>query len=129
MSTTGNDTPKNTGIKPKPPHDTILVMRVADLPQDRRPAQYSVQYADRAKVHTFSKRLRQVLDLLRRGPVFCASPVRISQAVMELREDYGFDIETKRYPGNPITGAGSYGVYFLKTETALIDRVPHGEGV
>ena len=120
---------EKSGITLIPPHNTTRVMRLADLPQDRRPAQYRVQHADKAKVHTFSKRLRQVLDLLRRGPVFCASPVRISQAVMELREDYGFNIETKRYPGNPITGAGSYGVYELLTEVELIDRLPHGEGV
>lgn len=35
---------------------------------------------------TVSKRKRQVLEALRRGPIYCASPVRLSQAVAELRE-------------------------------------------
>ncbi len=110
--------------KDKPPKNAQRIMRVADLPQTRSPAQYEVQNGDEPpKTVTLEKRQRQIMDLLIRGPVYCASPVRLSDVVHILKRDIGLDVETKMYPGNPITGSGAYGVYFLKSPVTLVDRL------
>ncbi|WP_299847735.1 hypothetical protein [uncultured Roseovarius sp.] len=111
-----------TDIKTKPPSNTIRIMRVADLPPDRNPAQYEIQNGDdKPKVVTLMKRQRQMMDLLIAAPVYCASPVRLSDVVHILKREIGLEVETKFYPGNPITGAGAYGVYFL---TSQVCRLP-----
>ncbi|MEO0667560.1 MAG: hypothetical protein AAFZ99_06555 [Pseudomonadota bacterium] len=43
---------------------------------------------------TLCKRWRDMMDTLRKGPVYCASPVRLSDAVHVLRNDYQVPIET-----------------------------------
>jgi hypothetical protein len=98
-------------------------MRVADLPQERGPAQYEVTNCEqKSRVFTLSKRQRQIIDLLISAPTYCASPVRIGDAVHIMKREIGLDVETKFYPGNTITGAGAYGVYFLKSQVRRIDR-------
>ena len=97
-----------------PPANAQRIWRVADLPKGRSPATYVVCNEGQPPASvTLQKRLRQVLDLLRAGPVYCASPVRISDIVHILKRDYGILVETTMYPGDPDTGAGSYGVYSL----------------
>ncbi|MEO3416810.1 hypothetical protein AAFO92_19335 [Roseovarius sp. CAU 1744] len=97
-----------TDIKTKPPTNTVRIMRIADLPQERSPAQYELQNGDsKPKVVTLSKRQRQVMDLLIAAPFFCASPVRLSDVVHILKRETGLEVDTKFYPGNPITGAGA----------------------
>ena len=112
----------NNKITTKPPSNTVRIMRVADLPQERSPALYELQNGDsKPKVVTLSKRQRQVMDLLIASPVYCASPVRLSDVVHIMKREIGLEVETKFYPGNPITGAGAYGVYFL---TFKVHRLP-----
>jgi len=43
---------------------------------------------------TLAKRWQKMFETLRRGPVFCASPVRLSDAVFVLRSEYGVEIDT-----------------------------------
>ena len=98
----------------RPPSNAQRIWRVADLPNDRTPATYIVvNDGEQPSRVTLQKRLRQVLDLLRAGPVYCASPVRLSDIVHILKRDHGILVETTMYPGDPDTGAGSYGVYSL----------------
>lgn len=100
----------------KPPHDARRIRRVADLPPERRAACYLIQNGDEPpRSVILDKRKRQVLDLLRQAPVFCASPVRVSDVVFVLKRECGLDVETTLYPGDPETGAGSYGVYTLRS--------------
>ena len=100
-----------------PPESAKRIWRVSDLPKDRAPALYRIQLADGSeRLHLLSKRKRQVVDLLIRGPVYCASPVRISDIVHVLKRETGVHIHTEYYPGDPNTGAGAYGVYYLQSD-------------
>lgn len=56
------------------------------------------------------------------GPVYCASPVRISDIVFVLKRENGLEVDTEFYPGDPETGAGQYGVYFLKSRVRRLIR-------
>lgn len=104
-----------------PPANARRITRVADLPDDRTPAQYAVTNTDgTTSVATLQKRQRQVMDLLIAAPVHCASPVRISDIVHILKREIGLEVETEMYPGDEVTGAGSYGVYFLKSTVVRI---------
>lgn len=47
---------------------------------------------------TISKRWHEVFAAVRIGPIFCASPVRLSDAVCVLRRDYQVPIETDTTP-------------------------------
>ena len=41
--------------------------------------------------------------------------MRIRDIVFLLKTEDGIDIETLRFPGNPATGSGPYGVYVLRS--------------
>lgn len=104
-----------------PPNDARRIWRVNDLPHDRRPATYLIRNGDAPpRKVTLDKRQRQILDLLRAGPVYAASPVRISDIVHVLKRDIELDVETVRYPGDPSTGSGSFGVYFLRSSVTPV---------
>jgi hypothetical protein len=104
-----------------PPNNARRIWRVADLPQDRGPATYLIRSGDAPpRKVTLDKRQRQILDLLRAGPVFAASPVRISDIVHVLKRDIELEVETARYPGDPATGSGSFGVYFLRSSVTPV---------
>ena len=67
----------NTETNIKPPTNAQRISRVADLPQDRTPADYLVTTeGSDPKTVSLKKRKRQVLDLLMTAPVYAASPVR-----------------------------------------------------
>ena len=105
----------------RPPEASQFVWGVMDLPQDRLPWDYEIRNGeDDPTVFALKDRKRQVMDLLIQGPVYCASPVRISDIVHILKRDIGLDVETKMYPGNPETGAGSHGVYFLRSSVRRV---------
>lgn len=110
-------------IQLKPPASTQRIMRRADLFPDRHSvwAQIHNEGAEPKKAR-LSKSKLQVVGTLKRGPVYAASPVRISDIVHLLKRDVGLDIETKMYPGDPVTGSGPYGVYFLKSKVTLLDN-------
>ncbi|MEM9232518.1 MAG: hypothetical protein AAGB10_23275 [Pseudomonadota bacterium] len=106
-----------------PPADAKRVMRVADLPQDRSPARYEIRnLGEKPRLVTRDKRQRQILDLLIAGPVFCASPVRISDTVHIHKREIGLQVETTMYPGDPATGAGAYGIYRLISRVRRLDE-------
>ncbi|MCW3784344.1 hypothetical protein [Defluviimonas salinarum] len=111
--------PNNT-----PPRNAQRIYRVGDLPKDRSPAQYRITRRDGETVTAnLRKRRRQILDLLMQGPVYCASPVRISDIVCILKHECGLDVETVFYPGDKEAGAGDFGVYFLHSAVARLDGV------
>jgi hypothetical protein len=106
----------------QPPKNAQRIYRVAELPPFRGPETFIIHEGDELREVTLSKRQRQVLELLMCAPVYCASPVRISDMVFVLREEVGLDIETRMFPGDPETGAGSYGVYFLNSRVERADQ-------
>lgn len=111
-----------------PPDYARRIWRVSDLPQDRGPATYLIRNGNAPlRKATLDKRQRQILDLLRAGPVYAASPVRISDIVHVLKRDIELDVETVRYPGDPATGAGSFGVYFLRSVVSPVVELEAAE--
>ena len=110
--------------KSKPNTAIQRIMRVADLPQERDKAPYEISNAgEKPKVAILQKRQRQIVDLLINGPVYCASPVRISDVVHILKREVGLRVDTTMYPGNPETGAGDYGIYTLISTVRRVDDV------
>lgn len=106
-----------------PPRNTKRIARVADLPQERGKASYEIQNGDqKPKTVTLCKRQRQVLDLLIDAPVYCASPVRISDVVHIMKREISLDVDTEMYPGADVVGSGSYGVYFLKSRVRPLSK-------
>lgn len=107
----------------KPPANAQRIWRVADLPKERAPAHYLIACGDGAPTKVLlSKRRRQVMELLKQGPVYCASPVRISDIVHLLKRETGVIVDTEYYPGDSETGAGTYGVYFLRSTVTPIQH-------
>ncbi|MEM7473233.1 MAG: hypothetical protein AAF340_17935 [Pseudomonadota bacterium] len=79
---------------PKKPNPD-WIMSLSDMSGNRTRQRYVV---DGEVEITVSKRWRDMLDTLRQGPVYCASPVRLSDAVCVLRRDYRVPIETDVTP-------------------------------
>lgn len=99
-------------------------MRISDLPHNRRPARFLISnQGGEPQTVVLSKRRRQIIELLMRGPVYCASPVRISDVVSVLKHETSIDIHTEFYAGDRDIGAGDYGVYFLRSTVCRIDDV------
>lgn len=82
-------------FKKKSPKDTRWIMSRRDLPQTRVPSSYLLkkETGDERTI-TLSHRYLQVFEALRIGPIHCASPLRLSDAVLILRRDYEVDIVT-----------------------------------
>lgn len=97
---------------PEGNQDPRWIMAVRDLPQDRNTVLFTI---DNDRTTLIGKRLRQVLEALQKGPIFCASPVRLSDAVLILRRDYGVRIETQ-------TTQDGRKFYSLKSTVALTIR-------
>lgn len=75
------------------------IMSIRDLPLNRTPAKYEVTKGDGTKaVVTLKDRKRQMADAMLIGPVFCASTVRLGDAVFRLKEDHGLHAATKATP-------------------------------
>lgn len=107
----------------KPPLTAQRVWQVSDLPRARGPAKYQIVDGKGLDcIVTLSKRRRQVMDLLIQGPVYCASPVRISDIVHLLKRETGVEVDTQYYPGDKETGAGTYGVDFLRSIVTRVER-------
>lgn len=106
------------GEHPLLPKSTRHFRDGRDLPSatDKRP--YRMPAECGPVVRIVGGRCRQVLDLLREGPVFCASPVRLSYAVQKLREQ-GFRIETRRFTDT--RDGFIFGIYIL---SECVDPVP-----
>jgi hypothetical protein len=77
-------------------HTPRWVMSVADLPTDRAPAKYEITTGDGdTKTVTLDNRKRQVVDAMLIGPLFCASTVRLGDAVFRLKEDHNLFADTR----------------------------------
>ena len=110
----------------RPPPNTLRVNAWRDMPEDRTPARYEVQSggAD-PKAIIVSKGPRVVLDALIKQPVFCASPVRISECVSVLRHDFGVPIDMTVYENDRATGRRRFGVYTLAADVRRIEGQHH----
>lgn len=71
------------------------ILSLRDMSGNRAKQRYRI---DGEAEITLSKRWRDMMDTLRKGPVYCASPVRLSDAVCVLRRDYQVPIETETTP-------------------------------
>lgn len=98
----------------RPPTNALRVEAWRDLPSDTQMARYKVtdQNGD-SHIITVAKGNRIILDALIARPVFCASPVRISDRVCILRHEYGVPITKQMYENDAATDRSKFGVYFL----------------
>jgi len=101
-------------IPKRPPSNALRVDRWADLPSDRAPARYRITdpNGDSREINC-SKGNRVILDALLKSPVYCASPVRISDRVCILRHEYGVPITKEMYENDAATDRAKFGVYFI----------------
>lgn len=107
----------------RPPKNSLRVLAWRDLPKDRTPARYAIPCADGStKEITLAKGNRIILDALIERPVYCASPVRISDRVCILRNEYGVPIDKEMYDADPATDRQRFGVYFIGKGVRRIER-------
>lgn len=91
-------------------------MKRADLHQDRKPKAKLIENDEAAPfVEMFSKRKLQVLETFEKSPLYCASPVRLSDVVMILKRDHGVDIVTTYHTEVGVPDPATFGVYALKS--------------
>jgi hypothetical protein len=107
----------------RPPSNALRVEAWRDLPPDGSPARYRITGDDGA-VHqiTLAKGNRIILDALLKQPVYCASPVRISDRVCILRHEYRVPIIKEMFENDAATDRAKFGVYFLNGQVERITR-------
>ncbi|MEM8802898.1 MAG: hypothetical protein AAGF55_10225 [Pseudomonadota bacterium] len=121
MNTTSQDTQQAA----RPPSNALRVTAWRDLPADRVPATYRItDHAGEVRYITLSKGNRTILDGLLNSPLYCASPVRISDRVCILRRDYGVPIRKEMYENDTATDRARFGVYFIDGH---VERLPQAE--
>lgn len=112
----------NPAIKTiRPPANALRVEAWRDLPSDPAPARYMIT-GDDGTVHqiTLAKGNRIILDALLNQPVYCASPVRISDRVCILRREYRVPITKEMFENDAATDRAKFGVYFLNGQVERI---------
>ena len=98
----------------RPPANALRVEAWRDLPKDRESARYKITGNDGVvSIITLAKGNRIILDALLKQPVYCASPVRISDRVCILRHEYRVPIIKEMYENDAPTDRAKFGVYFL----------------
>lgn len=106
----------------RPPANALRVQKWSDMPNGTTPARYEIVDEDGpAKTITLAKGNRIILDALIQQPVYCASPVRISDRVCILRRDYGVPITKEMYSNDTATDRAKFGVYFLSGTVRRVD--------
>ncbi len=101
----------------QPPKDARRIYSWDQTPNLTAPATYVVQdEGQEPRSITVSKNMRRVLEALMRNPIYAASYCRISCRVLELRHDYGVEIECVRYQTDLPTKRQTFGVYFLRSK-------------
>jgi len=101
----------------RPPANALRVAAWRDLPKDGATARYKITREDGGvSVITLAKGNRIILDALLEQPVYCASPVRISDRVCILRHEYRVPITKKMYENDAATDRAKFGVYFLNCQ-------------
>lgn len=109
-----NEQTKQSKPNERPPVNALRVNRWADLSIQAAPATYEIRGEDGDKrIITVAKGNRIILDALLNSPVYCASPVRISDRVCILRHEYGVPITKEMYDNDISTGRAKFGVYFI----------------
>ena len=104
----------NKQLEDRPPANALRVEAWRDLPNDVALASYRFIDGEGAeKTIKLAKGNRVILDALIAQPVYCASPVRISDRVCILRNEYGVPITKKMYANDTATDRARFGVYFL----------------
>lgn len=105
----------------RPPANALRVEAWRDLPSDPAPARYRITGED-GTVHqiTLAKGNRIILDALLNQPVYCASPVRISDRVCILRREYRVPITKEMFENDAATDRAKFGVYFLNGQVERI---------
>ncbi len=114
--------PNDSHFLDRPPANALRVDAWRDLPPYRTPARYRITDADGdSRIITLSKGNRVILDALLLQPLYCASPVRISDRVCILRRDYGVPITKEMYVNDTATDRAKFGVYFLGEGVSRIE--------
>jgi hypothetical protein len=110
LTLVSNQTTKPT----RPPANSLRVEAWRDLPADDGPARYRItDQGGQTHEITLKKGNRIILDALMNQPVYCASPVRISDRVCILKREYGVPIDKEMYENDTATDRAKFGVYFL----------------
>ncbi|MGK7652422.1 hypothetical protein ACSQ76_08405 [Roseovarius sp. B08] len=114
----------NKKTEATPPENTRWIISRHDLPLRRGGAYYAVQRAEGTReTLTLSNRKRQVLDALMRSPIYCASPVRLSDIVLLLRNENGINIETEFFQENDGIENTRFGIYVLVDQVRYLGEV------
>ncbi len=104
------------------------ITRRSDLPQARGLAAYIWNDPDVGEVRTIvSKRDRQVLDAIIKSPVFCASPIRVSDSVLRLRRDHGVPVLREDYTEQDGDETLNFGIYHLGANVQLAPSKVEGK--
>ncbi len=112
--------------KIRPPSNALRVKSWQDLPTNGAPARYKITANDgSAHVIKIANGTRIILDALLNQPVYCASPVRISDRVYILRHQYCVPIAKEMFENDTATDRAKFGVYFLN---AKVERVSSDGG-
>lgn len=107
-----------------PPSNAQRMSRWADFPSAGKVQNFKVRSADgveRLECITGRGTIRVLLALIN-GPLFCASPVRISDRVLLLKRDYGLTIRTETYSNDKETDRMRFGVYFLDDQVTPVSE-------
>ncbi len=111
----------NTKINDKPPANARRKNRWRDFPNTVAPAQYLItDDTGETRTVTISKNKRRVLEGLMVAPMYCASPVRISDLVHILKRDYGVDIGMDLYEDDRETDRAKFGIYTLNSKVVRV---------
>jgi len=98
----------------EPPENTRWIMSHYDLPGYRSSARFQITKADGSReIITLNNRKWQVLHALMHFPIYCASPLRLSDSVFRLRKVNGVDIGTARFQDYDSDANTRFGIYFL----------------
>lgn len=106
--------------KSRPPENAQRRNAWRDLPLARDPARYRIKNSN-GQSHEITVKLgnRQILERMMLAPMYCASPVRVSDRVLTLQHEYGIAVKTKDYePENEFSG--KFGVYCLEFKVAQL---------
>jgi len=113
---------KNAEAGDRPPANALRVSKWTDMPAGTKPARYAITDANgETRAITLAKGNRIILDALISQPVYCASPVRISDRVCILRNDYGFPITKEMYKNDTATDRAKFGIYFIGDGVRRLD--------
>ncbi len=94
------------------------------MPTNRAPARYQITDSN-GDTHTITlaKGNRIILDALIKQPVYCASPVRVSDRVCILRHEYQVPIRKETYGNDKASDRAKFGVYFLDGAVELLNEI------